>query len=119
MRLAFGAPHCGRAELVSGTIKERYRLVTDSIGGALGERRVRISLIGGWPKRRLYSRGTFVSDLKGRTCGVQTIDKHASSRCLQPQLLLILKRTHGGQRPEMVVQRGQPHSRDLCEIFHP
>ena len=48
--------------------------------------------------------GTFVSDLKSRTSGVQTIHEHASSRCLQPQLLLILKRAHGGQRPEMVVQ---------------
>src|SRR5947209_20595701 len=33
-----------------------YRLLTDSNGGALGERRVRISRIGGWPKKRLYSR---------------------------------------------------------------
>src|SRR5438128_6556117 len=37
---------------------------------------------------------TFVSDLKGRTCGVQTVDEHASPRCLQAKLLLILKRTH-------------------------
>ena len=63
--------------------------------------------------------GAFVSDLKGRTGGVQTIDEHASPRCLQPKLLLILKRTHGGQRPEMMVQRGQAHTRDLCETFHP
>src|ERR1700691_94845 len=33
-----------------------YRLPTDSSGGALGERRVRISRMGGWPKKRLYSR---------------------------------------------------------------
>jgi hypothetical protein len=49
-------PAAGNAEPVSGTIKKRYRLVTDSNGGAPGERRVRISRIGGWPKRRLYSR---------------------------------------------------------------
>src|SRR5271165_6457365 len=58
--------------------------------------------------------GAFVSDLEGRTGGVQTIDEHASSRCLQSNLLLILKRTHGGQRPEMMVQRGQAHPRQLC-----
>src|ERR1700733_15605964 len=50
--------------------------------------------------------GTLVSHLKRRTCGVQTIDEHTSPRGLQPKLLLILKRTHGRQRPEMVVQRG-------------
>ena len=63
--------------------------------------------------------GAFVSYLEGRTCGVQTIHEHASPRCLQPKLFLILKRTHGGQRPEMVMQRGQAHTGDLCEIFHP
>ena len=63
--------------------------------------------------------GTLVSDLKGRTCGVQTIDEHASPRCLQPKLLLILKGTHGGQHPEMMVQRGHAHARHFREIFHP
>jgi len=63
--------------------------------------------------------GAFVSDRKGRTGGVQTIDEHASARCLQPKLLLILKRTHGGKCPEMMVQRGQAHPGHLCEIFHP
>jgi Protein of unknown function (DUF3995) len=33
-----------------------YPLLAGSNGGALGERRVRISRIGGWPKKRLYSR---------------------------------------------------------------
>ena len=46
--------------------------------------------------------GAFVSDLKGRTGGVQTIDEHASPCRLQPKLLLILERTHGGERPEMI-----------------
>src|SRR5580658_296552 len=32
-----------------------YRLLTDSNRGAPGERRVRISRMGGWPKNRLYS----------------------------------------------------------------
>ena len=32
------------------------RLLTDSRGRAPGKRRVRISRMGGWPKRRLYSR---------------------------------------------------------------
>jgi hypothetical protein len=35
---------------------------------------------------------------------------------MQPKLLLILKRIHGGQRPEMVVQCGDTHARDFCEI---
>jgi hypothetical protein len=61
--------------------------------------------------------GAFVSDLERGTGGVQTVDEHAFPRCMQPKLLLILKRTHGGQRPEMVVQRGDAHARD-CENFH-
>ena len=63
--------------------------------------------------------GAFVSDLKGRAGGVQTLHEHASTRCLQPKLFLILKRTHGGQRPEVVVERGPAHARDFGEIFHP
>src|SRR6266567_6594281 len=48
--------------------------------------------------------GTFVSDLKGGACGVQAIHEHASPRFLQPKLLLVLKRAHGGERAEMVVE---------------
>src|SRR5712691_11939456 len=54
--------------------------------------------------------GTFVSDLKSRTGGVQTIHEHAFPRCMQPKLLLILKRAHGSQRLEMVMQRGNTHA---------
>ena len=54
-------PAAGNAEPVSGTIKKRYRLVTDSNETAV----FAIELA-----------GAFVSDLKGRTCGVQTIDEH-------------------------------------------
>jgi hypothetical protein len=61
--------------------------------------------------------GALVSDLKSRTGGVQTVDEHAFPRCMQPKLLLILKRTHSSQRPEMVVQCGNTHARDFCENF--
>ena len=63
--------------------------------------------------------GALVSDLKGRTGGVDTIHEHASPRRLQPKLFLVLKRTHGSQHPEMMVQRGHAHARDFREIFHP
>jgi len=63
-------------------------------------------------------RGAFVSDLKSGTGGVQIIYEHAFPRCMQPKLLLILKRTHGGQRPEMVVQCGDAHACDFCEVFY-
>ena len=46
--------------------------------------------------------GALVPDLKSSTGGVQTIHEHVFPRCLQPKLLLILKRTHGGQCPEMI-----------------
>ena len=63
--------------------------------------------------------GAFVSNLKARTRRVQTINEHAAPRRLQPKLFLILKRTHGGQHPEMMVQGGHAHARDFREIFHP
>src|SRR6266849_10073947 len=63
--------------------------------------------------------GAFVPDLKGSARGVEPIHEHAAPRCLQPKLFLVLKRTHGGQHPEMMVQRGHAHARDFCEIFHP
>ncbi len=44
------------AGLIQNAITKLYPTATDSIGGALGERRVRTSRIGGWPKKRLYSR---------------------------------------------------------------
>src|SRR5205809_454746 len=93
----------------------------NSIGRAVGERRVRISRMGGWPKKRLYSRLNWLAlsyPPKNRTGGVQTIHEHAFPRCLQPKLLLILKRTHRCQRPEMVVQCRDAHARDFCKIFH-
>jgi hypothetical protein len=60
--------------------------------------------------------GAFVSDLKGRTGGVQTIYEQAFPRCMQPKLLLILAGTHGSQGPEMVVQCGDAHACDFCEV---
>src|ERR1019366_8538803 len=63
--------------------------------------------------------GAFVSDLKSRACCVQTIHEHASPRCLQPKLFLILKRTHRRQQPEVMVQRGNAHARRFRELFHP
>src|ERR1035441_9057424 len=62
--------------------------------------------------------GAFVSNLKGRAGGVQTIHEHTSPRCLQPKLFLILKWTHGGERAEMVVQGGRAHACDFREIFN-
>jgi len=37
------------------------------------------------------------------------IHKHPSPRGQQPQLLLVLKRTHGCQHSEMMMQRGHTH----------
>src|SRR5205823_2571670 len=55
---------------------------------------------------------------EGRAGGVKAIDEHAGARGVQPKLLLVLQRTHGRQRAEMVVQGGDAHARDLREIFH-
>jgi hypothetical protein len=49
--------------------------------------------------------GAFISDLEGRACGVETIHEHAPAGRLQPKLFLILKWTHRGEYPEVMVQR--------------
>jgi hypothetical protein len=62
--------------------------------------------------------GALVADFEGRAGGVQIIHEHAFASGLPAQLFLILKRTHGGERAEMMVQRGDTHARDLGAIFH-
>ena len=98
-------------------------LITDRLQGQRAWRAKGPNIPHGWLAKEatvfaIELGGTFVSDLKSRTGGVQTIHEHTFTRCMQPKLLLILKRTHGGQPPEMVVQRGDAHTRDFCEIFH-
>src|SRR5207249_9372691 len=97
----------------------------NSIGRAVGERRVRISRIGGLPKNRLYSRlnwlalsyPTSKAALAASRPSMSMRPRVACNR--KPKVFPVLKRTHRGQRTEMVVQRGDAHARDLCEIFHP
>jgi hypothetical protein len=62
--------------------------------------------------------GTFIANLEGRAGSVQSIHEHSFTRRMQPELLLILKRAHGGERPEMVMQRGDAHAHDFREFFH-
>ena len=61
--------------------------------------------------------GAFVADFEGCAGGVEAIHEHALPRCLQAELLLILKRTHRRQRTEMMVESGDSHSCDSCQIF--
>ena|SRR5580704_11811261 len=57
----------------------------------------------------------FVSDRKACTRRVQTIQKHVAPRCLQPKLLLILKRTHRCQPAEMMAADPRNISRrEVC-----
>jgi hypothetical protein len=60
---------------------------------------------------------TFVSDLEGRGCRIDPIDYHPAPRCLQPQLLLILKRAHIRQYTKMVMQRGHTHPCHLVYAY--
>jgi len=52
-----------------------------------------------------------------RTGRIYAIQEHEAPRRLQTKLLLILKRTHRRECPEMMVQRGHTHACDLCEFF--
>ena len=52
---------------------------------------------------------TLVSDLEGCGCRIDPVDDHPAPRCLQPQLLLILKRAHIRQYTKMVMQCGYAH----------
>jgi len=62
--------------------------------------------------------GAFITHIESCAGRIQTVDEHSSPRRLQAQLLLILQRTHGRQRAEMMVQRGWPHARKLREVVH-
>lgn len=61
--------------------------------------------------------GAFVADFEGCTGGVETVHEHALARRLQPELLLVLKRTHGSERAKMMVERGDSHARDFGQVF--
>ena len=61
--------------------------------------------------------GTFVADFEGGAGGVEAVHEHALARCLQPELLLVLERTHGGERAEMMVEGGYAHTRNFCKIL--
>ena len=47
--------------------------------------------------------GAFVPDLKSRARSITAAVEHQASSRLQPELFLILKRTHRRQHPEMMV----------------
>ena len=60
----------------------------------------------------------FVSNFKGHSRRVHIIGEHPRSRGLQSNLLLVLKRTHCGERSEMVVKSGDSHARNLRKFFN-
>ena len=60
----------------------------------------------------------FIANFVCSAGGVDPVHEHALACDLQTELLLILERAHGGQRPELVVEGGYAHARDLGEFFH-
>lgn len=76
-----------------------------------------MSRMDGWPNMRLHSRlnwvGAFVAHFERGAGSVDATHEHAFARGLQPNLLLMLQRAHGGERAEMVVQPGDSHARDF------
>src|SRR5947209_11244322 len=63
--------------------------------------------------------GALTSDFKGGAGRIEAGSEHPRASCLQPQLFLILQRTHRGQHAEMVVQRRESHACDFSEVFDP
>src|SRR3977135_2561426 len=59
----------------------------------------------------------FVSDLVGRRRRIQAVHQHPLSRSLKPEHLLVLQRTHGRQCTELVMERGNAHSRCISKFF--
>ena len=55
-------------------------------------------------KPRFLMRGDSVAYFKCGASGIQSLDEHAFPGCNQSKLLLILKRTHGCQRTEMMME---------------
>src|SRR5947207_79666 len=60
----------------------------------------------------------FVSNLEGDSGCVNIIGEHQGPRGLQSNLLLILKRTHCRECPEMMVKRRDRHARNFCKFFN-
>ncbi len=62
--------------------------------------------------------GAFVSHLKCDSGRVDIVGEHAGSRGLQPNLLLVLKRTHRCQRAEVMVKRRDSHAGNVGKLLH-
>jgi hypothetical protein len=66
-----------------------------------------MSRIGGWPKKRRYSRlklaCAFISNFEGRTRGIEPVDEYAVTGSMQSRLFLVLKWAHRSQGSEMVI----------------
>ncbi len=61
--------------------------------------------------------GALIAYFKGRARRVQPFGDHPSARRVQPQPLLILQRTHRGQRAKVMVQGRDAHLRDRRKFF--
>ena len=80
-----------------------------------------MSRMGGWPKKRLYSRLNWLAlsypTSKAALAASRPLRSIRPRAACKSQLLLILQRAHRGQRAEMMVQRGDSHVGDFREIF--
>ena len=60
---------------------------------------------GGWPKKRLWSRLNWLGPNLERCAGsINPFYEHSFFRCSQSKLLLVLKRNHGREGTEMMMQ---------------
>src|ERR1700733_9208162 len=60
---------------------------------------------------------TFVPHREGYTRSIELVDKHLLPSGAQAQLLLVLKRAHGCECTEMVMQRRSAHPRQACQFL--
>ena len=61
---------------------------------------------------------TLISNGKGHARRVNAVGEHPCPRFLQPDLLLVLKRTHRRDRPEMMVKRRHRHACDVRKLLN-
>jgi hypothetical protein len=78
--------------------------------------------MGGWPNKRLYSRLNWLAlsypTSNAHSRRVDIVGDHPCSRGLQSNLLLVLKRAHCCERPEMMVKRSYGHACNVGKLLN-
>lgn len=89
----FGEAGAQRLDIAHGGLAEKAAVLTTELAGA------------------------FITNFKGGAGRIESLMEHALPSDVQAQVLLILERAHGGECAEVMMERGDAHTGNLCEFF--